>query len=82
MTIKEIDRKTPEGRLLWAALIVLTTSPELHIAGETVRGSATQPDDMLAKLEDLADLEDKLTPAGSTPWPVDPALNISGRILG
>lgn len=67
MTLKEINLKTPEGRLLWAALIVLTTSPELQIAGEYVRGSATHPDVMLEKLEGLADLEEKLAPNGSTP---------------
>lgn len=72
MTLNDIDRKSPEGRLLWAALIVLTTSPGLQIAGEEVRGTETTPDEMLANLESLAQLEEKLSPDPKTEDPLNP----------
>lgn len=51
MTLKEINVKTPEGKLLFAALAILTTSPELLVNGQKIRGSNTTPDEMIEIVE-------------------------------
>lgn len=62
MTLREIDRKTPEGRLLWAALLVLTTSPGLTIDGRAVNGCSMTPDDVMHELDEVATFNEKLDP--------------------
>lgn len=51
--IKGIDATTKEGRLLMAALCILTTQPSLLLLGETVKGVMMQPDEMLEKVDKL-----------------------------
>jgi hypothetical protein len=65
--LSAIDTNQKEGRYLLAALAVLTTSPELTIQGESVRGSATHPDDMLDRVYALQETMFK----DATPIPDD-----------
>lgn len=53
MTISDINTATVEGRLLMAALAILTTTPELIVQGEKVKGTDTTPDKMLGHVEQL-----------------------------
>lgn len=52
-TINEINDKTIEGKYLMMALAALTCSPEVHINGKIVRGSATEPDVMLKEVGEV-----------------------------
>lgn len=54
MTLNEINRETPEGKLLFAALTILTTTDELVVLGKPVMGTSKTPDLMLDILEDTA----------------------------
>jgi gas vesicle protein len=51
MQLNQIDRNTPEGKLLWAALIILTTSPSIRIHGNEFNGTHLSPENMLNQLE-------------------------------
>lgn len=59
MTLNEINRETPEGRLLFTALAILTTTDELVIAGEPVQGTSKTPYEMLDILEESAKVIDE-----------------------
>ena len=48
--ISEIDTNRAEGRLLLAALAILTTSPSVVLFGKEVKGTAMEPDEMLEKV--------------------------------
>lgn len=54
MKLEEINLKTEEGRLLFAALTILTVAPELQILKKTVNGRKKTPDQMLGLLEKSA----------------------------
>lgn len=47
MTIRDINMETLEGRLLMAALAILTTSDEITILGKVESGIMRTPDEML-----------------------------------
>lgn len=53
MTINDINTKTIEGRLLFAALTILTTSESVNIKGRAIQGKKTEPDEMLGYIDDL-----------------------------
>lgn len=48
--LSAIDTNTPEGRLLMAALAVLTTQPSLELNKKTVAGTQMEPDQMLEQV--------------------------------
>lgn len=50
-SINDINTSTPEGQLLWAAIVVLTQSPAVQISGEEIVGSNTEPDAMVQQLQ-------------------------------
>lgn len=54
MTIRDINTATPEGKLLMAALAILTTTKEVKINGTIVNGTDTTPDQMLAHVNALS----------------------------
>lgn len=47
MTINEINTDTREGKLLMAALAMLTTTEEVSYLGTVITGTITTPDEML-----------------------------------
>lgn len=53
--LSDINVSTQEGKLLFAALSILTVSPELRILGTTVKGNATSLDEMIAHIEAVTD---------------------------
>jgi len=53
--VKNIPTGTPEGRLLFAALAILTTSPGLTFLRQELDGRTLTPDQMLAHLDHAAD---------------------------
>lgn len=55
MTIKDINDKTPEGRLLMMALAALTVSPQIQVDGESLDGRQSTPDAMLNRIKNVAD---------------------------
>jgi hypothetical protein len=55
MTLNNIDINSREGRLLMAALCILTTSPELTIDGKKVDGRKLNPNDLLNQLVDFGE---------------------------
>lgn len=54
MLISDINTGTIDGRLLMAALSILTTTEEVTINGQTITGTMTTPDEMLMHVETLA----------------------------
>lgn len=53
--ISDIDQKTKEGRLLIAALAILTTSKSIHLAGKDRPGDKMTPFQVLDKIKALAE---------------------------
>jgi len=53
MSIREINTETKEGKLLMAALAILTTNSRLAINGKIINGRQTTPDKMLEHLDKL-----------------------------
>ena len=47
--LNDIDTTTKEGRVLFAALVILTQSPEVQVQDEIINGRETSPDEMLQK---------------------------------
>ena len=64
MNIKNINTGTLEGKMLFAALAILTCSPSLQIQKEEVNGQQTTPDEMLTLVFDAANAMDW---SGGTP---------------
>jgi hypothetical protein len=56
VTVDNFRTDTPEGKLLWAALVMLTTSPEIQFLGKTINGRQTTPWGMLDHLKAVAEL--------------------------
>ncbi|MEO9145104.1 MAG: hypothetical protein ABI237_06055 [Ginsengibacter sp.] len=54
-TLNDIDLSTIEGKLLFAALVVLTSSKDLTILGTFVNGAQTEPDEMLHHITTVAE---------------------------
>lgn len=55
MTLNEINTESKEGKLLIAALSILTVSDNLQIMGKEVNGRQLEPDVMLSKIEEVSD---------------------------
>lgn len=55
MELKSINQNTKEGRLLMAAIAVLTTSKSINILGQEVDGTMCTPDTVLNSLKNLDD---------------------------
>lgn len=55
MTLKDINRGTKEGKLLFAALTMLTTTKEVNFMnGTNILGTKTTPDEMIDYVEQLS----------------------------
>jgi uncharacterized protein YegP (UPF0339 family) len=54
MNIKEINLRSREGQLLWAAIIIFTQSESLSVNGEHLRGANISPDEALNILSNKA----------------------------
>lgn len=54
-SISEINTKTPEGKLLSAALCMLTTTKEVNFMGGIITGTQTTPDEMIQKVSQLSE---------------------------
>lgn len=53
MTILEINNETKEGRMLIAALAVITTSPKVTLRGKRINGQKITPMQVLQELDKL-----------------------------
>lgn len=53
-TLSQINVQSDEGRLLMAALAILTTQPQLTLFGKPKRGSSMTPDEMIEACNNLA----------------------------
>lgn len=59
MELKSINQNTEDGRLLMAAIAMLTTSKSICIFGEQKDGTMLTPDTVLTCLKTLADRMDE-----------------------
>lgn len=55
MELNQINDKTPEGRLLLMALAAISVSPEVQIGDSILNGTKFTPDDILARVQKVAD---------------------------
>ncbi len=56
--LRTIDRRHPDGRLLWAAVVILSTSPNIHFLGGRRNGRDMTPFEILDELEKVASAND------------------------
>ena len=58
--LNDINMKTPDGEMLFHALAIITSSPQITINGQNLNGCALQPDEALMFIAQQRDKFNKM----------------------